>query len=181
MNRNALMAVPFFAQCSEDLLEALLLRLHTTYATSGDVIIQVHTVGKEMFILSKGEVEVVSAEGKQLAVLGEGSFFGEIALLSQSKRTVSIMAISNCILYRLDQHDLESVFIQFPHFKHEMELVASSRLLQSKQKSAYTRNSVDVGKVQSNMFMNSAYTTEIDPGKNTTGKSFSKIKVSKLL
>ena len=74
MNRDAIQAVPFFADCTEELLEELLSRLHTTYATSGDMIIQVNSIGTDMYILSKGEVNVISAEGKRLATLGEGSF-----------------------------------------------------------------------------------------------------------
>ena len=208
MNRDAIQAVPFFADCTEELLEELLLRLHTTYATSGDMIIQVNSIGTDMYILSKGEVNVISAEGKRLATLGEGSFFGEIALLSESRRTVSIVALTNCILYRLNKKDLDSVFVKFPTFKHEMELVASSRLLQSKRKSAFTRSSVDLGDAKKTTGnLNSSFSDnntsekntielqqsslssnldknliqEVDATSHETGKTFSRIKASKLL
>jgi hypothetical protein len=50
--------------------------------------------------LQQGEVEVVFGD-RVVSTLGEGSFFGEIALLFESKRTASIRAKTYCDLYVL--------------------------------------------------------------------------------
>jgi CRP-like cAMP-binding protein len=57
-------------------------------------------------------VEVVVGKGEQqkvVANLGEGSFFGEIALLFESKRTASIRAKTYCDLFVLRKADLDKV------------------------------------------------------------------------
>merc|ERR1711991_109078 len=83
-------------------------------------------------------VSVVSAEGTIIATLGKGSFFGEIALLKENlRRTVTIKAITACILYKLTKTDLEQVFLKYPSFKAEMQLIAESRLKQSSKSSNF--------------------------------------------
>ena len=81
------------------------------------------------YILNKGEVSVVTEDGKVLATLGEGSFFGEIALLSDhSRRTASLQADINCLIYCLEKDDLADVCRKFPKFDAEIKLLANTRL-----------------------------------------------------
>jgi|UPI00048FD995 hypothetical protein len=140
MNKEALTGVPFFRDCSNALLDDLLLRLRICYASGGDIIIAVNDLGQEMYILHRGEVSVISAENHILATLGEGSFFGEIALLKKNlRRTVTIKAMTTCILYKLTKNDLEQVFVKYPSFKAEMQLIADNRLRQSSRDSKFAR------------------------------------------
>jgi CRP-like cAMP-binding protein len=44
----------------------------------------------EFFVILDGEVEVLH-DGKRLATLGPGDFFGEIALIEHGRRTASVM------------------------------------------------------------------------------------------
>jgi len=82
-----------------------------------DTIMRTGEVGKEMYIIAEGHVEVLDEFGEVLAVLGVGSYFGENALEENSVRTVNIRAISEGLLYviqarQLDQSVPESL-IQF--------------------------------------------------------------------
>jgi CRP-like cAMP-binding protein len=55
-----------------------------TYTLKSNII-RAGDIGKEMYILEKGEVEVYLENDTQPSFrLGEGSFFGEIALLSDT-------------------------------------------------------------------------------------------------
>ena len=63
-----------------------------------EVIIREGEVDDAMFIISSGKVKVTkTAESGQeivLAHLSDGTFFGEMALLSESPRTASVIAAS---------------------------------------------------------------------------------------
>jgi len=54
--------------------------------------------GREMFIIQKGKVQVrkrVGSEEKILAELGDGEFFGEMALLEGMNRSATVEVIEN--------------------------------------------------------------------------------------
>ncbi len=63
----------------------------------GDFIVTAGDVGTEMYFISQGEVEVV-VDGRVVGTLGEGSFFGEIALLFESKRTGNDCFLSSLLI-----------------------------------------------------------------------------------
>jgi CRP-like cAMP-binding protein len=58
-------------------------------------------------------VEVL-VKDRVVATLGEGGFFGEIALLFESKRTASIRSKTYCDLSVLRKADLDKVAKSFP-------------------------------------------------------------------
>jgi voltage-gated potassium channel len=56
-----------------------------------------------MYFIVRGAVEVISPDGHVLDVLGEGDYFGEIALLEDRPRNASVRAVDYCDLYRLSR------------------------------------------------------------------------------
>jgi CRP-like cAMP-binding protein len=57
-----------------------------------------------MYFIFKGVLEII-VNGKPVGALGDGAFFGEVALLDKLPRTATIRALSNTILYRLGLED----------------------------------------------------------------------------
>lgn len=75
--------------------------------------------GNVMFIVQEGEVEILRDMGGQtrrLALLEEGDFFGEMALLENLPRSASARAVTDCVLLRID----ESTFDQMIHANPEI-------------------------------------------------------------
>ena len=86
-------------------------------------------MGDNLYFMNKGDVSVsISTEKKDkddstdggrdsqvIAVLKDGSIFGEIALLTKLKRTATVTAddISNCAY--LNRQDVEKMEANFPH------------------------------------------------------------------
>lgn len=61
----------------------------------GDVIIEEDTEGDEVFTLLSGSAKVVF-EGTEVGKIKEDEIFGAIAAITNTKRTASIIATSNC-------------------------------------------------------------------------------------
>ena len=61
----------------------------------GEAIVRQGEVGECMYVIQKGEAEVLFRDGAKevrLAVLGEGDFFGEMSLFEREVRSATVRA-----------------------------------------------------------------------------------------
>jgi long-chain acyl-CoA synthetase len=94
--------VPFFKNASSDFLRDIIPRLDAREFAPGDTLVHEGDVGDEMYFLTKGQVEVLRGDPPQrLTVLREGSFFGELAILSDAPRAATVRAITEVEVYAL--------------------------------------------------------------------------------
>jgi long-chain acyl-CoA synthetase len=94
--------VPFFKNASGDFLRDVIPRLDAREFAPGDVVVHEGDVGDEMYFLTKGQVEVVQGRPQQrLAVVREGAFFGELAILTDAPRAATIRALTDVEVYAL--------------------------------------------------------------------------------
>ena len=128
INRSTLAKVPIFRNCSGGFLNAVVGYLEGQIYSPGDYIIFAGDLGNSMYFLSAGTVQVFSETGQLLAELGEGSFFGEIALLYETKRTASIRAKTFCDVNMLSREKLDVLLEEFPGHRYLIEQEAESRL-----------------------------------------------------
>lgn len=74
--------------------------------------------GNYAYIVISGEVEIFfeSKKGvfRPLATLGEGAFFGEMALLDGDPRSAGARTVSECILSRISRNDFIRILQQYP-------------------------------------------------------------------
>lgn len=72
----------------------------------GEVIVHQGEAGDCMYVIQTGQIEVFQEkEGKEvrLAVLGEGDFFGEMALFEREVRSATVRALGDVRVLTLDK------------------------------------------------------------------------------
>lgn len=75
----------------------------------GDVIFNKGEIGREMYVLLKGRIEIIDEDpegDRTLAVLGPGEAFGEMALFEHKERSAKAVAMDNCVLLALDEQKI---------------------------------------------------------------------------
>lgn len=127
INRSVLERVPLFAGCDAIFLNTLAMALKADVCAPGDTIIRQGETGEDMYFVSRGQVEVVDKTGKVVATLGEGAFFGEIALLLSQPRTATVRAVTNCDLFILQKGDFQRVLADNPRFATAVQEAARTR------------------------------------------------------
>jgi len=128
MNGEIIRKVPFFADATQGFISELVNLLSPEIYSPGEFIVKYGDLASEMYFIKNGVVEVISAANEVLAKLSDGSFFGEIALLYESKRTASIKASSYCDIYVLRKRDLEKVLRRYPEQSDYMMEMADMRI-----------------------------------------------------
>jgi CRP/FNR family cyclic AMP-dependent transcriptional regulator len=90
---DALRRAPLFEGLGKKELEQLARMTDDLEVPAGKALCREGETGSEFFVIVGGEVEVTH-RAKTLARLGPGDFFGEIALIEQTKRTATVTAVT---------------------------------------------------------------------------------------
>ncbi|NXE70335.1 CNGA4 protein, partial [Calcarius ornatus] len=121
-------------------LRQLVLRLRPQVFGPGEFVCRRGDVGREMYFIREGRLAVLAADGvTQLAVLGEGLYFGEISLINikgnraGNRRTANILSIGYSDLFCLGKEDLAEVLAEFPSARAAMEAKGRELLLRMGQ------------------------------------------------
>jgi CRP-like cAMP-binding protein len=85
--------IPLFSGCSKSELRALASSADELDLRDGTVLTREGRPGREFFVLISGTAQVTK-DGKEIAQLGAGQWFGEIALLTNAPRTATVTATS---------------------------------------------------------------------------------------
>ena len=92
-----LQQVPIFRGLNRKNLETVGKQGDSITLPAGRVVIQEGETGEEFFVVLAGKLSV-TAGGKEVAVLGEGDFFGELALFDPAPRDATVTCVSDCEL-----------------------------------------------------------------------------------
>ena len=98
---------PIFSGLAPDTLSNLAQQMKGERHASGTTLIRQGDPGDKFYVIRHGHAEV-SADGRRLATLGEGDFFGEGALLTDQSRNATVVAGDDITLYAMSKPDFAS-------------------------------------------------------------------------
>jgi diguanylate cyclase (GGDEF)-like protein len=126
-----LATVPLFRDLAAEELDLLAAKTHKVAYPSGETIVEIGDPGRSLYLLTEGEVQVVYPSRNsdfELARLGPGDFFGEMALLNEKPRSATVRALTPVSLLMLDKSDFRRVVSDTPRVALTLLSALSGRI-----------------------------------------------------
>ena len=98
---------------------------------AGDIVVSEGQPGDSLFVLTTGALKafVRDRAGRNVLVreMPEGSFFGEVSILSGQPRSATVTCASRCELLELDLPALQEIVAAHPHVREVIQEAYESR------------------------------------------------------
>ena len=114
-----LASVPLFAACSRKDLQRIARASDEVQIPEGRALAKQGEVGRECFVLVDGKVKV-ERNGRKVASLGPGSYFGHLSLLDKGPRTATVMAETPVTVLVLGPREFSAVLDEVPSLSHKL-------------------------------------------------------------
>ncbi|HUT98024.1 MAG TPA: cyclic nucleotide-binding domain-containing protein [bacterium] len=109
MKPHELARSSFFKDLSPTELTDIAALMTKDHFQAGETIFEQGTPGDYFFYIASGSVRVwlklEDGGARELAELGPGQFFGELALLDKEPRTAGVEAVGNCEVWKLERDE----------------------------------------------------------------------------
>lgn len=128
---RAVRRINFFEKLNMGLLEEILKRLVYYQYEKGEKVCQQGGPGDAFYVIAAGKLNVSVREAfffsKNLATLGPGDCFGEMALLDRKPRSATVACEEESRIFVLTVDEFDKVVAENPSFKQEMKRLATDR------------------------------------------------------
>jgi CRP/FNR family cyclic AMP-dependent transcriptional regulator len=101
---------------------------------AGKELVKEGSPGHEFFLILKGEASV-RRNGRKVATLGSGQYFGELALLDRGPRNATVVADTPMELLVLGQREFSGVLDEVPILAHKMLTIMAARVREADARS----------------------------------------------
>lgn len=109
----------------------LVLTGENVHFKKGDVIFNERDEKEEMYLIDSGEIKIVKTIGDvdvNIAYLSSGDFFGEMTLITGSRRVASAIAFTDCNLHVMDKEAFMSNITNNRGFVNRILVMLARRL-----------------------------------------------------
>jgi CRP/FNR family transcriptional regulator, cyclic AMP receptor protein len=125
---DALRQAPLFEGLSRKQLAQIARLSDDLDVPAGTVLCREGSRGEEFFVIVDGSAEV-SRDGKRIATVGAGEFFGEIALIERVTRTATVTAVTPLRFFVISDRAFASVLDTDPTIERTVLRGMARRLL----------------------------------------------------
>jgi CRP-like cAMP-binding protein len=122
-----LASVPLFAACSKKDLQRIARASDEAHIPEGRQLVRQGDVGRECFVIVEGNV-AVERNGKKIATLGPGAYFGEMSLLDKGPRTATVTALTPLTVLVLGPREFSGVLEEVPELAHKLLSTLAGRV-----------------------------------------------------
>ncbi|MEW5958801.1 MAG: patatin-like phospholipase family protein, partial [Chloroflexota bacterium] len=128
--KDILRSIPLFKNLDNADLDLIASYLHKERYPKGSFVFREGEVGDTMYLVESGRLAVVGQEATDtIAIMGPGSFVGEISLLLAQPRTANLQVMIDAELWVLQKRDFEQLISTQPSIALEMMRELSQRLV----------------------------------------------------
>ena len=122
-----LASVPLFAACSRKDLQNIARASDEVDVAEGKVLVEQGDVGRECFVIVGGSA-TVKRNGRKVATLGPGDYFGELSLLDKGVRTATVTADTPMTVLVLGPREFSGVLDSVPGLSHKLLATLAARI-----------------------------------------------------
>ena len=122
-----------FSSCTASEIRKIRSSLDEVTVPAGKVLVEEGTTGHEFFLIVDGTARV-TRNGKKVATLGPGSYFGELALLDRKPRSASVVSDTELTVLVLSQREFYGVLDSVPTIDRKLLSAMATRLRESDAK-----------------------------------------------
>ncbi|CAN5464930.1 MAG: cyclic nucleotide-binding domain-containing protein [Acidimicrobiia bacterium] len=128
VTKEHLASVGIFEGLDDEALDGIARRCIAIGAHPAAKLVHQGESGFDFYMIHSGEA-VVEVDGEQVATLGPGDVFGEMALLGgHHRRTADVVATSVMSLITMMVWDFREVIEEYPDLGHRLRALAEERL-----------------------------------------------------
>jgi CRP-like cAMP-binding protein len=130
--------VTLFNQLTPSLLNWVIEKSQEDHFQPGEVIIREGDLGDRFYIILDGKVEVtLHGETVKVATLDKNDCFGELAILTQRRRTATVTAVSKVRLLSFTEGTLLELLQNAPSVSYLLGILAKKRITELYQIEKY--------------------------------------------
>jgi CRP/FNR family cyclic AMP-dependent transcriptional regulator len=122
-----LKSLSVFRDTPENILAEIVSLMVELNVPAGRAVVSEGEPGNCMYVIQEGKVSVKKQQ-QLLAVLGEKDFFGELSLLDTETRSATVIADTDCTLFRIDQEPFYDLMEARPEVVRELFKILSKRI-----------------------------------------------------
>ena len=116
-----------FSACSGGQLRTIRKAIEEVTVPAGRVLCEEGTLGREFFFIVDGTASV-RRNGRKVATLTPGKYFGELSLLDRKPRSATVVSETPMTLLVLEQRRFNGLLDDMPTLSHKLLVAMSQRL-----------------------------------------------------
>jgi hypothetical protein len=124
---NLIGNIPLFTGANTNVMRHVMMSIESEIFLPGDYVFRAGDEASKLYMIQNGSVDILSGDEEVIVTLGDGSYFGEVALLTDVKRTASAKALQYVTCDTLDKHHFNEIRGMYSDFNNFIVRLCESK------------------------------------------------------